>query len=98
MVKVKSLTNASKGKAIVKTSKRVTRENIETRLECDFGTSDEATCMACEMTWSEDQTLMLGNKWVQCDVCSGWLHVDCLPHGCDFDESSDTFECHSCKI
>ena len=53
----------------------------------------EAMCMACEITWLEDQEN--SRTWVECDVCCKWIHVDCIPVGFEFSPEDD-FICHYC--
>ena len=56
-------------------------------------TEMEAMCMACEITWLEDQENC--RTWVECDGCSKWIHVDCIPVGFEF-SLEDDFICHYC--
>lgn len=66
-------------------------------MESDLITNDNAVCVVCEMTWTEDQALLLGNTWIQCDNCTAWIHEDCIPIGFEYDKKDDKFVCHICK-
>ena len=77
--------------------KRLAQKKKEQNIESNVINEDEAVCVGCDMTWNEDQILMLGNTWIQCDVCNDWVHEDCLPIGFMYDKTNDKFVCHKCK-
>jgi hypothetical protein len=61
---------------------------------------EEAICMLCELTWKEDQDLMLGHTWIQCDKCESWIHEHCLPIDMKYDSVTNKdidFICHKCE-
>lgn len=60
---------------------------------------DQAMCMACETTWKEEMSLMLGHTWIQCDHCQCWIHEHCLPVGATYDSANvdAEFVCHNCE-
>ncbi|KAH3711976.1 hypothetical protein DPMN_071653 [Dreissena polymorpha] len=96
-VKGKSSINTSKGKAAAKSVKRNRKQIAEPSLDPNSNNNDKAFCVVSKMSWAEDQKLMLGTTWIQCDDCTSWLHEDCLPIGFEYDTTEEKFLCHKCK-
>ncbi|WAQ99701.1 JERKL-like protein, partial [Mya arenaria] len=81
--KGKSKSNTQKGKMPKKTDP----DNVLTQ-----GTSKEF-CKGCQVTWDEDIESDSDCLWVQCDLCDGWLHAECISGLIDTNEQ---FICPDC--
>ena len=65
----------------------------------EVGEKVDITCMGCEMSWEEDQSLQTGSLWIQCDKCDGWIHRDCCSDSVTMAVDDDTpFICPECKF
>ncbi|WAR30938.1 hypothetical protein MAR_033480, partial [Mya arenaria] len=52
-------------------------------------------CKGCLMTWQEELEIDRESIWIQCDICDGWLHSDCIADSVAEDES---FQCPDCTL
>ena len=86
--KGKSLKNTSKGKGPAKNQPK-----HKTSQDDNAGTSQDF-CKGCLVTWDEDMEAGVERLWLQCDICDGWLHAECLTNTVDKDEP---FSCPDCQ-
>jgi len=91
-------TNKSKGE---KKSKVCTKKTKGKKCEASSTSSDKQSkkdlefCKGCLMTWEEDMNLDRNSLWIQCDICDGWLHSDCIAEPVAEDEP---FQCPDCTL
>lgn len=80
-----------KGPQTKSDKKRQKQLNRKGRREDD---EESASCIACNITWTEDLELGLERTWIQCDVCNAWVHAECLLSEVD---DSEAFSCPDCS-
>ena len=91
-------TNKSKGE---KKSKVCTKKTKGKKCEASSTSSDKQSkkdltfFKGCLMTWEEDMNLDRNSLWIQCDICDGWLHSDCIAEPVAEDEP---FQCPDCTL
>ncbi|WAR06880.1 hypothetical protein MAR_016838, partial [Mya arenaria] len=86
--KVKVTANMNTQKTQGKKSETCTNDKRGIAKDLEF-------CKGCLMTWQEELEIDRESIWIQCDICDGWLHSDCIADSVAEDEP---FQCPDCTL
>ena len=83
----KQKANLKERNGVKKTSKQATRKSQKkVKVVTDSDEPADAECLFCTETF-----LISGGKWIRCEICRGWAHVECA------DVELASFVCDFCK-
>ena len=57
------------------------------------GVVGDELCIVCGFGEEDDDE---GDKWVECDQCSNWVHIRCLPDYYSYKEGDEEYVCPVC--
>lgn len=55
---------------------------------------DDWICKVCGKTYTEDEKLKTGAKWIQCSFCQDTIHEGC--QGQDINDDTSVYMCDAC--
>lgn len=80
--------------------KRVQAKDKGKQWRTELSRAHENDGNACKMCLVEYDPTDNGNlRWVMCDLCRMWMHIDCVPIGVDTTpiDNNEKFFCHDCS-
>lgn len=91
--------------------KRIKRELREAKKESRLNvktpknSGEDWICTKCKMSYNEEKSERIHNKWIECDNCKRTFHFKCIPKNYlnswditekDLDKGIIDFQCHVC--